>query len=303
MNPLDHAQVLGQRGYKVFFCKSDKSPTCPGGFHSASDDPGTLFELYWLYPGPLVATATGAASGVDVLDIDIKHLAARDWLHRNTSRLPATRTHATRGGGRHLLLRHHQGMRSSISRIVRGVDVRADGGYAVWWPAAGLPVLCDATLAVWPDWLVALAEARVATELPEQLPIISDRPIVRSTNAYAETALHRAVQRILSAPNGRQEQVINREAFSIGTLIGAECLRKKRRIGSYSPSPTRCRRLTRFDPGLLVRFATRSSVGSLKACVGLVLPFSGLAHNDRVFGFAEHLRSESASSWQGANRQ
>ena len=48
--PLDHALELAQQGYKVLFCKFDKSPTCLGGFYRASDDAGVLFDLYWLCP-------------------------------------------------------------------------------------------------------------------------------------------------------------------------------------------------------------------------------------------------------------
>jgi hypothetical protein len=67
--------------------------------------------------------------------------------------LPATRVHRTRSGGLHLLFRHHAGLKCSVGRIATGVDVRADGGYVIWWPAAGLPVLCRGPLAPWPAWL------------------------------------------------------------------------------------------------------------------------------------------------------
>jgi hypothetical protein len=227
MNPLDQALDLTREGYKAFFCKPDKSPTCPDGFYSASDDPGTLFDLWWRHPGPLVAIATGTASGVDIVDVDVKHLAARVWWRLNGDRLPATRTHATRGGGSHLLLRHRPGMRSSASRIATGVDVRGDGGYCVWWPAAGFPVLCDKPPVMWPEWLAALAEPPVAAELAQNKPIIRRRPGHGSRNGYGEAARRRAVERILSAPNGLQEHVINREAYSLGSLVGAKVIGKE----------------------------------------------------------------------------
>ena len=52
------------------------------------------------------------------------------------------------------MLQHAAGLRSSTGRIALGVDVKADGGYAIYWPAAGMPVLCDASSAPWPAWLL-----------------------------------------------------------------------------------------------------------------------------------------------------
>jgi len=77
---------------------------------------------------------TGAVSGLDVLDVDAAGLV---WLDQNYSRLPATRAHETRSGGRHLLFNHAQGLRCSAGRVATGVDVRADGGYVIWWPREG----------------------------------------------------------------------------------------------------------------------------------------------------------------------
>ena len=62
-----------------------------------------------------------------------------------------TRPHRTRSGGLHLIFGHYDGLKCSAGKIARGVDVRADGGYILWWPAAGLPMLSDAPIAPWPD--------------------------------------------------------------------------------------------------------------------------------------------------------
>jgi hypothetical protein len=100
----------------------------------------------------LVGFATGEASGIDILDID----TGVDWYSANFDALPQTRAHQTQRG-LHLLFRHAEGLRCSTSRIAPGVDVRADGGYAIWWPREGLAVE-DWPLCEWPEWL--LEEAR-----------------------------------------------------------------------------------------------------------------------------------------------
>jgi hypothetical protein len=101
----------------------------------------------------LAGVPTGEASGIDVLDVDP---AGAGWYDRHFSALPLTQAHATRRDGLHLLFWHAAGLRCSQGRIAPGVDVRADGGYVIWWPREGLPAE-DWPICEWPDWLLALA--------------------------------------------------------------------------------------------------------------------------------------------------
>src|SRR6516164_301679 len=104
---------------RTFPCNDAKEPMIPGGFKSAR-------KADW--GSPLVGFPTGAVNGVDVLDIDGDH--GREWYDRNFDALPQTEAHSTRRG-LHLLFRHADGLRCSKDRIARGVDVRAEGGYAI----------------------------------------------------------------------------------------------------------------------------------------------------------------------------
>ena len=106
----------------------------------------------------LVGVPTGSVNGFDVLDVDVAGLG---WLDSVWDRLPPTRAHATRSGGRHLFFKHADGLRNSAGRISAGVDVRADGGFVIWWPRQGLRVLSDAEIAEWPAWLLELAQGSV----------------------------------------------------------------------------------------------------------------------------------------------
>src|SRR5262249_52223107 len=152
---LQAALDLARSGLAVFPCGYSKRPTCEHGLLDATTDATVLRELWRRHSGELVAVRTGAVSGVDVLDLDAKHSGARNWWHAHRAELPVTRVHRTRSGGLHLVFRHAQGLRCSTSKLARGVDVKADGGCAIWWPAGGRPVLGEGAPAPWPAWLGA----------------------------------------------------------------------------------------------------------------------------------------------------
>ena len=72
----------------------------------------------------LVGVPTGSVSGFDVLDVDVAGLG---WLDEVWDRLPPTRTHATRSGGRHLFFKHVDGLRkltkqNQDARLARDYD-------------------------------------------------------------------------------------------------------------------------------------------------------------------------------------
>jgi len=162
---LQAALDLARSSLAVFPCGYSKRPTCEHGLLDATTDATVLRELWRRHSGELVAVRTGAVSGVDVLDLDAKHSGARNWWHAHRAELPVTRVHRTRSGGLHLVFRHAQGLRCSTSKLARGVDIKADDGCAIWWPAVGLPVLCDAEPAPWPDRL--LAQLKPPASLPQ----------------------------------------------------------------------------------------------------------------------------------------
>ena len=168
MGALEHALALAAGGLPVFPCihapgdkERDKAPACAGGFKAASRDPATIRAMFAHPAAALVGVPTGAASGLDALDLDPRH-GSDAWWEENAECLPPTRAHRTRSGGTHLLFRHHPGLRCSAGAVAPGVDVRADGGYIVWHPAAGFPVLLDRDPAPWPAWLLASQDTRPA---------------------------------------------------------------------------------------------------------------------------------------------
>jgi Bifunctional DNA primase/polymerase, N-terminal len=153
MNARQQAALVSalQLPYPSFPCNLKKRPTCKKGFHAAVPPSTVLMSLWDERPGELIGIPAGAVTGIAVLDIDPRNGGA-EWYEENKSRLPETRIHRTARGGLHLVYRHKTGLRISESKIASGIDVRADGGYFIWWPCEGLDVR-DAPLAEWPAWL------------------------------------------------------------------------------------------------------------------------------------------------------
>lgn len=222
---LGGALALGSEGLPCFPVRADKAPATPHGFRDAMADPAGLRELWRRHPGPLVGVPTGEASGLDALDIDApRHPEAAKWWTARLDDLPATCTHRTRSGGLHLLFRNRPGLRCWAGRPVAGVDGRADGGYVVWWPAVGEPMVCDAPPATWPRWLLY-----ELTPPPAATPAAASKASValadhRTRSRYADAALRHAIDRVARAPVGIRNHALNSEAYSLGRLIAAELL-------------------------------------------------------------------------------
>src|SRR5258708_1408216 len=98
---LNAALDLAARGLPVFPCGEDKRPLTLHGFKDATTKPDVVHGWWTRWPDALIGAPTGVK--FDVLDLDLKHESAQHWLEENRTRLPLTRTHVTRSGGRHLL--------------------------------------------------------------------------------------------------------------------------------------------------------------------------------------------------------
>jgi hypothetical protein len=144
LDPRGIVQSSWAAGLLTFPCRQDKRPLTKRGFKDARRH--LAVPSWW----PLCAIVSGAANGIDCLDVDPEGM---DWLARQ--RLPVTRVHHTRRGGRHLIFRHHEGMRCSAGKIADGVDIRADAGYFIDWSRQGLVVENGEVLAEWPGDLLA----------------------------------------------------------------------------------------------------------------------------------------------------
>lgn len=163
-NILDHALTYISYGWAVFPVNG-KIPATKNGFKDATKDPATkLFTK----PSSGIAIATGAISGIFVLDIDNKHgvMGSESLieLERNFGKLPNTVESLTPSGGRHLYFKYIDGI-GCRTGLRKGIDVRGDGGYVVAppsiidgksyeWELSSLPGECP--IAEAPKWLIDL---------------------------------------------------------------------------------------------------------------------------------------------------
>jgi len=222
---LDRALALVGRKVPVFPCRNlpgnadDKKPHTLHGFKDASIDPVVITQWWQRYPDALIGVPTGER--FVVLDLDLaKHVEALKWYEDNRDRLPRTRIHVTRSGGRHLLFEPHSAIKNTTSKIERGVDTRGAGGYIIWWPAEGLPVLHSGNVTEVPEWLADLMPRRPKIEL-----IVKHGPI-RRTNP--SNKLEGILRRMSEACEGERNSLLFwcakriRDMVALGELDRAE---------------------------------------------------------------------------------
>lgn len=215
------AAALVREGYAVFPCLENKAPACPRGFKDAVGIERDVHALWQAYHGPLIGVATGQASGICVLDLDLQHDSAQDWLAEHATRLNGHRTHRTRSGGTHILFQHRDGVRNraglhdAAGQRTQGVDIRGAGGYIIWWPAAGLDVLTDITPRVMPAWLAELATPAP----PPKADLAKIENGLRHAERYIQAAVRSAVRIVAHAPQGMRNDALNAETFALARFI------------------------------------------------------------------------------------
>jgi len=131
--------------------------------HASREEVEAWFERW---PASNIGIVTGAISGLVVLDIDAEHGGNKSLtdLTKKYGPIPETIEVITGGGGRHLYFKHPGGLVKNQVGLVKGVDLRGDGGCVVAPPsmhASGVLYAWRAhhapdqiELAVMPKWLL-----------------------------------------------------------------------------------------------------------------------------------------------------
>ena len=151
MRPLEAALEYAQRGWSVVPAFNMDGPTCactrldcpsPGKhpriawsqFQKERANPALIRQWWRRWPEANIAIATGAVSGLVVLDIDPRHGGSE--AVKDLGPLPPTVTCLTGGGGEHQYYQHPGTPVGNAVGIVPGVDLRGDGGYVIAPPSS-----------------------------------------------------------------------------------------------------------------------------------------------------------------------
>jgi len=142
-----------------------KHPRTMNGLRDATTDEATIKKWFNRWPTANIGIATGAESGLVVIDVDGDE-GSESWheLQSRHGTLPDTITAKT-ARGFHIYLKHPGGyVKPSASAVGKGIDVRGDGSYIVappsthasgkqyMWELSGNPD--EVELADMPEWLV-----------------------------------------------------------------------------------------------------------------------------------------------------
>lgn len=254
--PLNAALAYAARGWAVFplhgivagrcSCRRGdcphpaKHPITRRGLHDATTDPNGIRGSWDRWPYANVGLATGAASGLVVVDVDPARGGTHSLatLHSLMGSLPETLTAATGGGGWHLLYAHPGGeLRNTAGRLpgvgepLPGLDLRGDGGYVVAppsrhasgrsysWVDPAVPV------ALAPGWLRAptrrvfpTSGSPVVGRHASKLACMPPSPPGSASSRYGLAALAVEAAEVRAAPVGDRNNRLNRAAFSLGML-------------------------------------------------------------------------------------
>ena len=168
MDLINAALEVGEE-FPVFPCDTKKRPVCQGGFKAATQDPDEIERLFSIKGAALIGIPTGEASGIAVIDIDVRDgKKGREWWEENAEMLQNTRISETQSTGRHYYYRHSDGLRNRAG-IDGCVDVRAEGGYVIHPASTGYRWLNDEDFAPFPEKVAAQATGAAITSLEPPL--------------------------------------------------------------------------------------------------------------------------------------
>ena len=131
MTNLDRALEFCARNWAVFPLRpGTKAPATSRGLYDASKDPETIRQWWNDNPHYGIGIATGAVSGIVVVDVDVKGGAPGHSSMLDLG-LPETLTARTSSGGWHLYFEAPDSLVRNAVGIHPGIDLRGDGGYVV----------------------------------------------------------------------------------------------------------------------------------------------------------------------------
>ena len=250
---LAAALKYAARGWPVFPLQPrGKLPAIPkakggSGFKDATTDPAVIRRWWTRWPEANVGIASGAVSGIVVLDVDGEEGEASLATLLNDNGSDETPTARTGGGGRHLLFAHPGRTIGCRTGMLPGLDLKGDGGYIVAPPsvhpngtrytwAVGFE-LERVQLAPLPGWLLELIEPkpRPATKRAASTSTWTPTRTPGEAAPWAEKALRDECEAVARSPAGHtglagagRNSRLNVAAFNLGQIVGGGHLERAR---------------------------------------------------------------------------
>lgn len=233
MAGIGDALAYAARGWLVFPTKprAPFQPLTSHGSLDASKDPAKLREWWAKWPTANVAIATGAGSGITVIDVDPRHGGDKvlsDLLDRFGEPFPNTLTAKSGGDGYHYYFRYVPGLATSTGRVGEGIDIRGEGG-SITAPASihksGSPYvwLNDVELGEFPKFIRALAE-RMHTKAEEREAERASRESAdqfkakasdKRLSAWGAAVVDNAAAEMRGTGEGRRRNTLNALAYPL----------------------------------------------------------------------------------------
>ena len=157
---FEAAKEYAQRGWQIFpvhtvidgkctcgdpnCANQGKHPACKNGFKDATNQPAQIMDWFGMDKPPRnIGVATGAKSGVTVIDVDMgldkdgkQKKGGETWAQISNNVKPwNTLTVETQSGGRHFYFAYNDGDGEGNNALGEHVDQKGDGGYVVAPPS------------------------------------------------------------------------------------------------------------------------------------------------------------------------
>ncbi len=194
------------------------------GLHEATTDPEAVRAWWQRWPWANIGVATGARSGIVVIDVDQPGGdESLELVASELGPLPDTLQAATGGGGLHLVYEHPGAhLPNTVGRLpgfdppLPRVDLRADGRSMVAAPSLHVSGRTY-------RWLNDLAPAAAPAWLrePPRPPVVPIPAVSRGpghNTGYGLAALRRELQELAQTEHGENNR-LNQAAFALGMLI------------------------------------------------------------------------------------
>jgi hypothetical protein len=195
------------------------------GLHDASTDPDTIAGWWMRWPTSNIGVATGAGSGLVVVDLDgqVGYDSILELQRAAGQALPDTAWVRTPSGGWHAYFRWPgEPVPNSASKLGPGVDVRGDGGYVVAPPSIG----ANGTGYRWafrsapaplPAWLLERIRPRLIAPSPRPV-------VVAGGGSYGAAALRAEADEVAVTAAGSRNHRLFLAAARCGELVAAGLL-------------------------------------------------------------------------------